>query len=165
MPASTSDPISSVLQRTFGDHKKEGLIRGGNSSSARPFSFIDQKLQASSKHSLLGGIQFDAPTRTDVSPSGGCKTPTQQRVIVLNPQLKVEASGKNGSEQASENGSSNSSAAIPQPKVTNGIHFRSCCYNFYYSRLPFSRHLKLRSDTPRSGPLVRAWPMLATLVT
>ena len=123
MPASTSDSISSVLQRTFGDHKKEGLIRGGNSASARPFSFIDQKLQASSKHSLLGGIQFDPPTRTDVSPSGGRKTPTQQRIIVLNPQPKVEANGTKGNESPNENGLTNSSAAVPQPKVV--ANFRS----------------------------------------
>ena len=70
MPATTSDPISSMLQRTFNglDHKREGLIRGGNSSSAaRPFS-VDKKLQASAKHGLVtnnmdgGSINFDAPT-------------------------------------------------------------------------------------------------------
>ena len=57
MPGTTSnngDPIGSMLQRTFGkiEAKREGLIRGGNSASAKPFS-IDKQIQSSAKHSLL----------------------------------------------------------------------------------------------------------------
>ncbi len=59
MPATTSnsiDPIGTMLQRTFGgiEAKREGLIRGGNSASARPFSSsVDKQIQSSAKHSLL----------------------------------------------------------------------------------------------------------------
>ena len=59
MPATTSsnfDPIGTMLQRTFGsmEAKREGLIRGGNSASARPFSSsVDKQIQSSTKHSLL----------------------------------------------------------------------------------------------------------------
>ena len=96
MPASTSDPISSMLQRTFGglDHKREGLIRGGNSSSAtpRPFS-VDKKLQASAKHGLIANnmegssINFDSPTsyKSDTSGLG-------PKVIVLNPNQSSQKS-------------------------------------------------------------------------
>ena len=59
MPATTSssvDPIGTMLQRTFGgiEAKREGLIRGGNSASARPFSSsVEKQIQSSAKHSLL----------------------------------------------------------------------------------------------------------------
>ena len=59
MPATTSnsiDPIGTMLQRTFGgiEAKREGLIRGGNSASARPFSSsVDKQIQSSAKHMLL----------------------------------------------------------------------------------------------------------------
>ena len=128
MPAPTNDPISSVLQRTFGglEQKKEGLIRGGNSASAKSFNVLDKKLQATSKSSTTSGIhiQFDEPTQYS-SGSGirqqmnggsangtGSSTP---KVIVLNPQFLPKKTDNNASER---NGSSqNEPSKLPKPKV------------------------------------------------
>ena len=133
MPATTSDPISSVLQRTFGglDHKREGLIRGGNSSSAvttKPFS-VDKQLQASAKHGLVtsdnmdNSISFDAPT------SYKSENPANlPKVIILNPGASVSQQNQNN--HASNNSSGDTSSnnvrkevseqpkeGIPQAKV------------------------------------------------
>ena len=124
MPAKTTDPISSMLQRTFGglDHKREGLIRGGNSASARPFSVsVDKQLQSSAKHGLLAGsgnsmegsIHFDSPT---------CfKSETKQsllhpKVIVLNPKAAVVQQSKQTESKKEQNECAKE--GFPQPKVT-----------------------------------------------
>eukprot|EP00093_Oithona_nana_P010610 10610.XXX_470180_469831_1 [CDS] Oithona nana genome sequencing. len=85
-----------MLQRTFGgiEAKREGLIRGGNSASARPFSSsVDKQIQSSAKHSLLmngrnqrngeSSIQFDSPTRCKSSLS--LPASNQSKIVVLNP--------------------------------------------------------------------------------
>lgn len=121
MPASTSDPISSMLQRTFGglDHKREGLIRGGNSSAAvsRPFSpSVDKKLQASAKHGLVtnnmegSSISFDAPTsfKSDT-------TSLHPKVIVLNPKAAQQTNVTAKKEQKDEK----PKEGIPEAKVNN----------------------------------------------
>ena len=121
MPASTSDPISSMLQRTFGglDHKREGLIRGGNSSAAvsRPFSpSVDKKLQASAKHGLVtnnmdgGSINFDAPTsfKSDATSS------LHPKIIVLNPKAAVQQSNNVAKKEQKDD---KPKEGIPQAKV------------------------------------------------
>ena len=114
MPATTGssvDPIGTMLQRTFGsiEAKREGLIRGGNSASARPSFSMDERIQSSSKHSLLlngnrnlnrngseSSIQFDSPTRCKTSlsvPQGS----NQSKIVVLNPVksgLKCKAANR-----------------------------------------------------------------------
>ena len=106
MPASTSDPISSMLQRTFGglEHKREGLIRGGNSSSATPRPFtVDKKLQASAKHGLLANnmegslINFDSPTSFKSDTSA-----LHPKVIVLNPNQAQKSNVTAKKEQKDE---------------------------------------------------------------
>ena len=105
MPATTGssvDPIGTMLQRTFGsiEAKREGLIRGGNSASAtRPSFSMDERIQSSSKHSLLlngnrnvnrngseSSIQFDSPTRCKTSLS--VPNSNQSKIVVLNPAMK-----------------------------------------------------------------------------
>ena len=129
MPASTSDPISSMLQRTFGglDHKREGLIRGGNSSSAtpRPFS-VDKKLQASAKHGLIANnmegssINFDSPTsyKSDTSGLG-------PKVIVLNPN---QSSQKSNMVAKKEQKDDEPGEGLPKAKV-NALNFVNSCRN------------------------------------
>ena len=129
MPASTSDPISSMLQRTFGglDHKREGLIRGGNSSSAtpRPFS-VDKKLQASAKHGLIANnmegssINFDSPTsyKSDTSGLG-------PKVIVLNPN---QSSQKSNVVAKKEQKDDKPGEGLPKAKV-NALNFVNSCRN------------------------------------
>ena len=127
MPAPTTDPISSVLQRTFGglEQKKEGLIRGGNSASARSsFNVLDKKLQATAKVTS-NGIQFDEPTQYSSGSgirqqiNGGSNgTNTSQKIIVLNPQLLPRSNENNGNERT--NGTSLNDASkvtLPKPKV------------------------------------------------
>lgn len=139
MPASTSDPISSVLQRTFGglEQKREGLIRGGNSSSAsatstaavtnRPFSSVDKQIQASVKNGLVlngsnmnssSSIAFDAPT------SFKSEMSLHPKVIVLNPKAASSSAGANGlvkkkevNGAAATNGQKPKEEGIPQAKV------------------------------------------------
>ena len=113
MPATTGssvDPIGTMLQRTFGsiEAKREGLIRGGNSASARPSFSMDERIQSSSKHSLLlngnrnvnrngseSTIQFDSPTRCKTSLS--VPNSNQSKIVVLNPVkngLKCKAANR-----------------------------------------------------------------------
>ena len=127
MPAPTNDPISSVLQRTFGglEQKKEGLIRGGNSASAKSFNVLDKKLQATSKSSTTSGIhiQFDEPTqyssgsgiRQQMNGGNANGTGSTPKVIVLNPQFLPKKTDNNASDR---NGSSqNEPSKLPKPKV------------------------------------------------
>lgn len=119
MPASTSDPISSVLQRTFGglDHKREGLMRGGNSSSARPNFSVDKQIQASAKHGLVtnstmnGAINFDAPT--------SFKSDTKAlnpKIIVLNPKAKLASNGTSVNNKEKQN-ETKPKEGVPEAKV------------------------------------------------
>ena len=127
MPAHTNDPISSVLQRTFGglEQKKEGLIRGGNSASAKSFNVLDKKLQATSKSSTMSGIhiQFDEPTqyssgsaiRQQMNGGNANGTGSTPKVIVLNPQFLPKQTENNASERNCS--SQNEPSKLPKPKV------------------------------------------------
>ena len=132
MPASTSDPIASVLQRSFsgmdsGGHRREGLMRGGNSASVGSTS-LDLNIQASAQRSLLlsngkssNDIQFDNPVR--YSSGSGLKQPlsgpSKPRMIILNPR-HLEKSSKS---EITKNGEETKAVTIPKPKVRN---LRSC---------------------------------------
>ena len=143
MPAPTNDPISSVLQRTFGglEQKKEGLIRGGNSASAKSFNVLDKKLQATSKSSATSGIhiQFDEPTqyssgsgiRQQMNGGNANGTGSTPKVIVLNPQFLPKKTENNASER---NGSSqNEPSKLPKPKVRTSKKYFSRQSNHYIS--------------------------------
>lgn len=128
MPTS-ADPISAVLQRTF--HGSEGsnngvpntvrgLIRGGNSASAR----LDLGLQARSllsnggdQNSAASLVHFDPPTRhLASSPLNNYKN-TKSRIIILNPQAKTSTS--NGEESTNNAKGTNgcNSESIPRPRT------------------------------------------------
>ena len=180
MPAPTNDPISSVLQRTFGglEQKKEGLIRGGNSASAKSFNVLDKKLLATSKSSTTSGIhiQFDEPTQYS-SGSGirqqmnggnangtGSSTP---KVIVLNPQFLPKKTENNASER---NGSSqNEPSKLPKPKVRTSKKYFSRQSDHYISYIIFRSFFTPCQEwtlvTPNCVLLELEWPMSATLVT
>ena len=179
MPAPTNDPISSVLQRTFGglEQKKEGLIRGGNSASAKSFNVLDKKLQATSKSSTTSGIhiQFDEPTQYS-SGSGirqqmnggnangtGSSTP---KVIVLNPQFLPKKTENNASER---NGSSqNEPSKLPKPKVRTSkkwYHVGATAIFFVNFRSFFTPCQEWTLATPKCVLLEPEWPTSATLVT
>ena len=134
MPAQT-DQITSVLQRTFNglEQKKEGLIRGGNSASAKSFNVLDKKLQATAAKSNSSRIQFDEPTQYNSSGSGlrqqlngGKSAP---KVIVLNPQYLPKTSENPPDRKSTNNGTSQNEASkvsLPKPKVRKK---KDCKYN------------------------------------
>ena len=134
MPAQT-DQITSVLQRTFNglEQKKEGLIRGGNSASAKSFNVLDKKLQATAAKSNSSRIQFDEPTQYNSSGSGlrqqlngGQSAP---KVIVLNPQYLPKTSENPADRKSTNNGTSQNEASkvsLPKPKVSKK---KDCKYN------------------------------------
>ena len=127
MPAQT-DQITSVLQRTFNglEQKKEGLIRGGNSASAKSFNVLDKKLQATAAKSNSSRIQFDEPTQYSSGSglrqqlnNGGKSAP---KVIVLNPQYLPKTSENQADRKSSTNNGTSSQneaskVALPKPKV------------------------------------------------
>ena len=126
MPVTTSDPISSLLQKTFGgiEHKREGLMRGGNSASAaavRPFSSsVDKQLQSTAKHGLIAGgmehssIHFDSPTRFKSDAQS-----LHPKVVVLNPKSAAAAASANAAAATAQQSKDQAKKdeGIPQPKV------------------------------------------------
>ena len=97
MPASSPDPIAASLKRTFQNGSGNvGLIRGGSSSSVASSvssvrSSFESKIQATArKVVMIGGIQFDNPTRYVGSVmSGDRDTQPKSRFIILNPPKQV----------------------------------------------------------------------------
>ncbi len=142
MPASTSDPISSVLQRTFngmdsGGHRREGLMRGGNSASVTgSTASLEMNIQASTQRSLLlssngvggksSGIEFDNPIRytsgsglqlQQQSTSNGGGHHGKPKMIVLNSQYTDKSSKQNQDQESTANGKNDTAVTIPKPKV------------------------------------------------
>jgi hypothetical protein len=113
------------------DGNRLGLIRGGNSASARSsVASLDVNLQATAKRSLLinggnsgsGGIKFDNPTcytsSSGLRQSNGVKP--KQHIIILNPQnVQKKENGTNGKSTADNRGGEQSTTApaIPKAKV------------------------------------------------
>ena len=140
MPAQT-DQITSVLQRTFNglEQKKEGLIRGGNSASAKSsYNVLDKKLQATAAKSNSNRIQFDEPTqyssgsgliRHQQQLNNGAGKSSAPKVIVLNPQyLPKTSSSENQADRnkSTNNGTSQNEASkvsLPKPKVSKRLLF------------------------------------------
>ena len=126
MPANTSDPISSVLQKTFGglDLKREGLMRGGNSASAKPSFNMDKQIQASAKHGLVTNSSSEAPISFDAPTSYKSEVKiTNPKVIVLNPKARQAAAATNGNGVANNKSQTeqNPKEGIPQAKVSSNI--------------------------------------------